>query len=370
MVVALIVAALMEVAWALAAAMLAVGAAVTALNAFTFRRLTPGDAPVPMPRVSILVPARDEAGTLPQTLPPLMAQGADEVLVLDDGSSDGTGAIVSAFAQRDARVRLVVGEPLPPGWSGKNWACHQLAEEARGDVLLFTDADVLWSPGTLAAVLGARAREEADLLTVWPRQRCVTLGERAVVPLVDMLLLSTLPAALASRAGPASLTGANGQCMAWRRDAYRAVGGHAAVRGEVLEDVRLAQLAKGLGLRVALRLGGRMLSTRMYRSYAEVVAGFAKNALAAVGGRRWALVALLLLNLVTYTLVWPFAFVDARWWPLAFGGVLLRAATNALSLRSPLEAVLQPFGAVAFAPIVALSLRWGSGYAWRGRRYG
>jgi glycosyltransferase involved in cell wall biosynthesis len=364
-------AAAFDVAWWLAVVTLSVGWSVALLNAFTFRRLVPGEASAPRSGVSILVPARDEEETLPRTLPRLLAQGADEVLVLDDGSRDATRAVVERLALHDARLRLVPGEPLAEGWSGKNWACHQLAREATGDVLLFTDADVTWSPGALSALLAVHAREDADLLTVWPRQRCVTLGERAVVPLVDMLLISTLPALLAPLPWPASLTGANGQCMLWRRAAYDAVGGHAAVQGEVLEDVRLAQLAKGAGRKVVLRLGGRMLETRMYRSYAEAVMGFGKNALAAAGGRRWALVALLAINLLTYTLSWPLAlWVDARWWAVAIAGVLLRALTNGVSLRSPLEAVLQPIGALAFAPIVALSLRWAGAYEWRGRRYG
>jgi glycosyltransferase involved in cell wall biosynthesis len=365
-----LIAAAVGAAWWLAALTLAVGGAVAAVNALTFRRLDPSDRAEGRHRVSILVPARDEARTLPWTLPPLSAQGADEVLVLDDASGDGTAGVAAALAATDERLRLIVGEPLPRGWSGKNWACHQLARAARGDVLVFTDADVEWSPGALAALLGVQERCRADLLTVWPRQRCVGLGERAVVPLVDMLLLCTLPAALAMRGGPASMTAANGQCMVWRREAYEAVGGHAAVRGEVLEDVRLAQRVKAAGGRVVLRLGGRLLQARMYRTYREVVRGFGKNALAAVGGRRWALVALLGVNLVTYTLPWPLAFVEARWWPLALGGVLLRAATNAMSGRPPLEALLQPIGAVALIPVVARSLRWGPRYEWRGRRYG
>jgi glycosyltransferase involved in cell wall biosynthesis len=361
-----------DAAWWLAALTLAVGATVVALNAFTFRRLVAGApaAPPALASVSVLVPARDEAATLPETLPPLVAQGAGEVLVLDDDSSDGTAAVVMAIARRHPQVRLLRGEGLPPGWSGKNWACHQLASQARGSFLLFTDADVVWRPGALAALLEAQQHERADLTTAWPRQRCVTLGERVVVPLVDMLLLTSLPAALARLPIPRSLTGANGQCMLWRRDAYLAVGGHAGVRGDVLEDVRLAQATKGLGRRVALRLGGGVLEVRMYRGYRDVVQGFAKNVRAAVGGSGALLLAVLAVHTVAYLVPWPMAFFEGRWWPLAIGGVLLRGATNALAGRSPLEAPLQPFAPLALAPIVALALRWGRGYEWRGRRYG
>ncbi|CAN5784781.1 glycosyltransferase family 2 protein [soil metagenome] len=364
-----VIATTLAAAWWLALGTLAVGWAVALLNVVGFRRLVPGGTR-DVSSVSILVPARDEIRTLPHTLPALLAQGALEVVVLDDDSSDGTIDFLVGYAARDSRLRVVRGAPLPPGWSGKNWACHQLAQGARGDRLAFTDADVAWSSGALEALVEVQGRERADLVTAWPRQRCVGIGERLTVPLIDMLLLSALPAVLTRYRHPTSLTGANGQCMLWRRSAYEAIGGHTAVLGEVLEDVRLAQRAKRAGLRIALRLGGRALETRMYRSYTEAVRGFGKNALAAVGGRRVALVTLLLVNLVTYTLAWPLALLEVRWLAVGAAGMLLRATTNAMSLRSPFEAVLQPFGPLAFAPIVALSLRWGSAYEWRGRRYG
>jgi glycosyltransferase involved in cell wall biosynthesis len=359
-----------------ATALLLLGAwTILLVNVLGFRRLDDDLRRASGPRpdlagVSLLVPARDEEENLVRTLPALLAQGAGEVVVLDDGSSDGTAAVVAALAERSDRLRLLRGAPLPEGWSGKNWACQQLGEAARHDLLLFTDADVTWEPGALEALLRAQERDGGGLVTAWPRQRCVTLGERLVVPLVDMLLLTALPAVLAQRGGPPSMTGANGQCMLWRREAYEAVGGHAAVRGEVLEDVRLAQRAKRLGLRVVLRLGGTRLLTRMYRSYPDVVRGFGKNALAAASGQRWALIALALGNLVTFTLPWLLLVGDARWWPLALAGMGLRAASNALSLRPVGEALLQPLSPVALLPVVAQALHWNGRYEWRGRRYG
>jgi hypothetical protein len=320
------------------------------------------------PTVSLLVPARDERATLPTTVPGWLAQGADEVLVLDDDSSDGTGAYLAAAAAGAPTLRVLPGQPLPAGWSGKNWACHQLARAARGEVLVFTDADVRWEPGALDAVLAARAALGADLLTCWPKQRCHTLGERLLVPLVDLLLLSTLPAPLARLRWPASATGANGQLMAWTRDAYRRYGGHAAVRAEVLEDVRLAQRVKAAGGTVGLTLGRDLVSTRMYHGYRAAVAGFAKNVLAAAGTPT-ALIALWSLNLLTYTLAWPLALLDTRWWALAAAGVGLRALTNATAGRNPAEAVLQPLAPLALAPVVALAVARRGGYVWRGRRY-
>jgi len=359
----------------LVAAFLAAQGAVLALNLLTFpvlgalagRNAAPGGSE--RPRVSLLVPARNEAATLPTTLPSYLAQGADEVLVLDDGSTDATPAILAAAAEHASALRVLQGTPLPSGWSGKNWACHQLARAATGDVLVFTDADVAWRRGALDRVVAELGATGAGLLSAWPRQRCVTLGERLVVPLVDLLLLANLPHPLVRALPFASLAGANGQLMAWRRDAYERVGGHAALPGEVLEDVRLAHRAKGLGVPLTLRLGGRWVETRMYRGWSEVVAGFGKNVLAAAGGSLVALVAVWLLNLAAYTLPWLLAWWDPRWWAIAAAGLLLRAASNAKSGRPAWEAILQPLGPVAFSAIVARALSRRGGYAWKGRSY-
>ena len=365
-----------QVAWWLAAAFLTFGWLVALVNAFTFPSLrrvgaapTSGSGhPQGDATVSLLIPARDEIATLPNTLPTWLAQGADEVLVLDDGSSDGTGAFLAAAAADEPRLRVLAGAPLPTGWSGKNWACHQLAQAARGDLLVFTDADVTWERGALAAVRRALATTSADLLTCWPRQRCETLGERMLVPLVDMLLLTTLPAPLARLPRPASATGANGQCMAWARAAYERFGGHAALRAEVLEDVRAAQRVKRLGGRVVLTLGRDLISTRMYDGYAAAVRGFAKNVLAAAG-HPVVLALVWSLNALTYTVAWPLAVVDARWLGIALAGLGLRALTNRIAARPPVEALLQPLGPLALLPVIVQAMRWRGGYEWRGRRY-
>jgi hypothetical protein len=361
-----------DAALAAVAAFLLGQAAVLALNVATFpvlgarARAARGGART---RVSLLVPVRDEARVLPETLPTWLAQGADEVVVLDDGSSDATPALLAAAAKDAPTLRVVRGAPLPEGWSGKNWACHQLAGVARGDVLVFTDADVAWTAGALTRVVDELRATDAGLLTVWPRQRCGTWGERLVVPLVDLLLLANLPHPLVRALPFASLAGANGQLMAWRRAAYERVGGHAALPSEVLEDVRLAQRAKRLKVPLALRLGGPWVATRMYRGWSDVVAGFGKNALAAAGGAPAALVAVWALNLTAYTAPWALAWLDPRWWWVAAAGLALRAVANAKSGRPVLEALLQPLGPIALTAVVARALARRGGYVWKGRAY-
>lgn len=340
---------------------------VLVLNIVAFPTLRPRRAPAnaARPRVSLLIPARNEALVLPETLPGTLAQGADEVIVLNDQSSDGTAELLAATPG----LRVIDGAPLPAGWSGKNWACHQLAAAASGEVLVFTDADVRWSPGALDAVLIEMQATRAGLLTVWPRQLCLTFGERLIVPLVDLLLLANLPHPLVRLLPFASLSGANGQLMAWTREAYERVGGHAARPLEVLEDVRMAQRAKALRVPLTLRLGGESVQTRMYRGFGEVVAGFGKNIRAAAGGSALLMLLLWLLNLTAYTAPWFLAPFDGRWWGVALAGVALRALSNRKAGRSGLEAALQPLGPLALTAVVVRALRQGRGYAWKGRVY-
>jgi cellulose synthase/poly-beta-1,6-N-acetylglucosamine synthase-like glycosyltransferase len=180
-------------------------------NLLRFPRLRPGPTPE-RPTASILVPARNEAENLRRTLPALLRQGALEVLVLDDLSEDETARVAQEVAGGHPGFRLLRGKPLPPGWRGKNWASWQLAQAARGEVLVFTDADVLWEEGALGGLLSAL--EGKDLVSALPRQ------EGVVEAFVMNGLLSFLP-------HPAleTLRLANGQVLAFRKEAYWAMGG-------------------------------------------------------------------------------------------------------------------------------------------------
>ena len=146
---------------------------LTAVSNFLFFPRLKASQPVAQPKLSILIPARNEAAVIGSTVRALLAQNYHhfELILLDDQSEDGTGAIATEAAKGDARFRLLSGTPLPPGWLGKNWACHQLSQAATGEYLLFADADVRWAPEALAALLSLAQTEQADLLTVWPTQQ-------------------------------------------------------------------------------------------------------------------------------------------------------------------------------------------------------
>lgn len=362
----------LDVLFGLSALFLGVQGAVLLVNLGSFPTLRPAaaaDVATELAAASLLVPVRDEAATLPETLPRLLRQGAAEVVVLDDGSRDGTPALLAALAAREPRLRVLRGRPLPPGWTGKCWACHQLAAAARGDWLVFTDADVRWEPGALAALLAFRRTRGAGFASVWPRQLLGGLVERLAVPQIDLILLGSLPYPGVARLRAGALSAGNGQLMLFSRAAYAASGGHAAVRDEVLEDVRLGQRAKAAGVRVALALGGDLVATRMYRGAGEVIAGFAKNARAAAGG--WgSLVALTALATVAYLAAWPLAGLEPRWLAIGLAGWALRGLADRKAGRSPLAAPLQSLAPLAMWAVLARAASWRGGYVWKGRRYG
>lgn len=316
-------------------------------NLLAFPRLRPRPTPQ-RPTASLLVPARNEAENLRKTLPSLLRQGALEVLVLDDLSEDGTAQAALEVAGTHPAFRLLRGTPPPPGWKGKNWACSKLAQEARGKVLVFTDADVLWEEGALGGLL--EALEGREMVSALPKQE-VGLGDGALVAFVMNGLFSFLPHPLLER-----LRVANGQVLAFWREAYFASGGHGAVRGKVLEDVALARRARAYGL----FLGGGLFRVRMYRGYGEAVEGFGKNFLDIHLKNPALLLGSAIYHLALYTLPWLFGR-----WDLGLMGLLER-----LLVQRALGGALWPGLLVPLAPLLLLPVYLRAllpGKRWKGR---
>jgi glycosyltransferase involved in cell wall biosynthesis len=222
--------------------------------------------------VSVLIPARDEAGTIGACLSSI--DGGHEVLVLDDGSSDGTADIAAAYG-----ARVIAGAPVPPGWLGKPHACVQLAAAASGDLLVFLDADVRLRPGAIDAATALL--DEFDLVAPHPRQLADTIAERLVQPLLQWSVLSFLPLRLAERSPRPSLCAGNGQFLVVRRAAYVRAGGH--VPDAVLDDLALVRAIKRTGGRAAYVDGTDLASCRMYAGWAEVRDGYGKSLWSAFG---------------------------------------------------------------------------------------
>lgn len=331
------------------------------------------------PSVSILVPARDEEANIAACLDAALAQGPSvlEVLVYDDHSSDRTAEVVGAYAWRDWRVRLVAPSELPDGWCGKTFACARLAEEARGRWLLFLDADARLEEGAVANVVGEAIARGVTLLSCWPRLVTGSFWEGALMPLLNFVVLTLYPAPMALRREDPSLGLAHGSCVLARRDAYREVGGHAAVRAELFEDVRLARLWRERGQRGLCLDGQGVVAVRMYRTLGEIWAGFRKNFFPAFRRARtfWAFVALhLFVCLLPFALA-PLALSQAWAWPLAAAALCVLAARAALALRFGhpwWSAALHPLGEallVALGLASWMSCRSGRGVEWKGRRY-
>lgn len=339
--------------------------------------------PAPAPFVSLLVPARDEERAIGACVRSLLAQDypAFEVIVLDDGSTDGTAAIIAALAREDARLTVCVGTPLPPGWTGKAHACAQLAEAARGDVLIFTDADTVHHPTMARSVVGAVAGG-ADVVTAFPAQEIGGWSEALTVPFMLFVVWAFLPVGRVWSDPSPRFAAANGQLLAFTRAAYVAVGGHAAVRASILDDVHLAQLAKRARLRLRLADGTGAVRTRMYRSFAEVWRGFSKNAYALLGASVAVALPFALLVLLLYLA--PVGVLIAggsagksgwlwRWVPLLLVALMLvQRGILAARARLPLwQGVVHPLSVLCFLIILANAVRWhrrGFG-EWKGRVY-
>ncbi len=352
-----------------AAGLLSLKLIVLCINLARFPVLSPRPA-VDLRNVSVLVPARDEAARLPGTLPAMLAEHDAEVLVLDDNSTDGTAQVAQDIIDRSGhpRARVLTGETLPPRWTGKTWACHQLAAAATGGVLVFLDADVTLEEGALAAVVAEKERAHADVFSVFPRQETRTLGEHLVVPVIDNVLLCLLAHPLLSLPVPSAAT-AHGACLVFDPDSYQRVGGFEAVREEIVDDVAMARRTRALGLRLGLALGGDLVHVRMYSGYGEVVAGLSRGLMPMSNGSPVVLILGWAAHLTAYTLPILVLFRDRRWaLPLALGlteRVLVEIKTRRYAVW---QALLVPAIAPAMVPLVLRALRGRP--TWRGRTYG
>ena len=236
--------------------------------------------------ISILIPTRNEAENLPHLFaqlqklhyPPL------EILFLDDESEDKTAAILQDEAASHENWRYIAGKPLPAGWLGKNWACHQLAVEAKGDFLLFLDADIArLHPKVLESSLAQMQAYDLSLLSLFPDQIMKSRGELTVVPLMHYLLLTLLPLRWVYRFSYPLMAAANGQFMFFRAKDYRENLWHQQARQAIIEDIEIMRQVKRAGKKGMALLADGMIQTRMYRAYREALQGFSKNILAGFG---------------------------------------------------------------------------------------
>jgi len=329
------------------------------------------------PQVSVIVPARNEEASLGACLESLVAQTgvAFEIIVVNDHSTDRTREIAESFAaMSETNLRVIEAGPLPEGWTGKNNAVTTGARAARGEWLLFTDADTVHLPGSLARALTEAPKNNADLLSYSPEQIAVTFWEMATLPVVFAELARQYPHSKVSDPNSPAAA-ANGQYILVKCSAYEAVGGHAAIAGEILEDVALARAVKASGRKIHFRYAADAVRTRMYRDYAQLRDGWTKNLALLFPYPGWLAAKTLLFWGFTWAALF-FALVTRakHWsWVTLFVGafVFLTARLRRANFTSDMTVRAALFGMPMFAYLL---LRSKSAHAkgsvfWKGRTY-
>ncbi len=258
---------------------LSLGLLTAVFNYFTIRRFDQYPPAAKFPRVSILVPARNETRNVETCAVSLLAQDYPdfEVIFLDDESSDDTPIVLSRLKRADSRLVVLSGTPRPAGWIGKHWACHQLEQAATGELILFTDADTRHAPNMLRDSVSALLAENADLVTAFPHEEVHTWGERLLVPVIGWGIFSFIPVRLVQKLHLPALSVTIGQFMLFRRDAYTQIGGYEAIRKDPVDDVSLGRNIIANGFEWRLMDGTQHITCRMYRSLGETVSGLSKS---------------------------------------------------------------------------------------------
>ena len=326
--------------------------------------------------VSTIVPARNEEATIAAAVDSLAAQPEIlEIIVINDQSTDGTAVVLQELASRHRQLRILETQNLPPGWVGKNYAVSLGAAQAGGEWLLFTDADGVHLPGAVARALSDAAESGASLVSYSPEQETRTWWEKALIPFVYTRLANRFSYDQVSDPdSPAAA--ASGQFLMIRRDAYERIGGHAAVAGEVLEDVALARLAKQSGIRIHFASGKGIMRVRMYRTFGAMWQGWTKNLYPLMGGTPGA-VRREMFRVVPWIafLVLPLAVLHPIYGALGIGLLLGRHAAYAAELRRnrfPGRLALYYLPGVVLYAAALLNSEWryakGS-VAWKGREY-
>lgn len=276
------------------------------------------------PFISICIPARNEETSIYQLLHTLEKQALVkyQVHVLDDQSSDQTFKIAESFQKKYPQQFFAhKGKEKPDGWLGKPWACYQLSKKTDADIIVFLDADTELQPGALQKIAATFDHYNLDMLTVWPRQKLFTFWEQTIIPVVHYTLFSVLPSIyvyrhpkwmpsfLRKKMSP-KFAAACGQCLAFTREAYEAIGGHKSVKDKVLEDVELAKMIKKKGFVLRMFDGIGSVSCRMYHNEKEIFEGLRKNFLLGFNNFIPAFILTGVLHLVVFVLPFISIFIS------------------------------------------------------------
>jgi glycosyltransferase involved in cell wall biosynthesis len=326
------------------------------------------------PLVSVIIPARDEERSIERTVRAFLAQTwpALELIVVNDRSTDRTGAILSSIS--DARLTVIDNEEPPAGWLGKPWALHQGRLRARGELLLFVDADVIYEPDAVAAAVQRLGDSGAPMISLLPHLVMRGFWEHVLMPNLAFFAFTTIPLWLGNRSRIPVLGVGAGTGNLIRRETYDIVGGHAALRDAVVDDVALARLVRRNGHRTEIVRAEKLVSVRMYEGLGEIVRGFTKNGFATVGRNYITMALFLALGCLLHVVPYALACTGDRIALLTIGVITLTRVVLYLPLRYRLDNALfaHPLMVTVWA-VIMLRSTWFTGIRrqllWRGRTY-
>lgn len=348
----------------------------TLFNFFSAPQIARAPALKSEPKVSVLIPARNEAHNIGQCLEGMTRQNYTnlEIIVLNDASEDDTEKVVQQWQRKDERIQLLHGKPLQAGWSGKNWACHQLSKAATGDILIFTDADNHHAPDAMKNTVAYIQKYGLGLISAFPQQWTVTLAEKLIVPIMDIFVYGTLPLWLTYYAPFPSMAAANGQWLAFARDAYQKLGGHSTVKNELVEDTVLSRIAKKQKIKILTTAGTGAVFCRMYQNREEIWQGFSKNFYGLAGYNNVVFFSIILMMFVAFILpyvLWIFPAVRELSMAAVSMNIFMRAIIS-MKYKHPfwVSVLLHPVG-MFYAVLIGLnsflSIRRGI-IQWKGRQ--
>lgn len=381
--------AVIALAWALIA--------VSPAHAATFRQKLTADAkplqPAELPSVALVIPARNEGTMLPSTMPTWIGQDYLNlrVTIVDDQSEDDTAEVLGRFAAAHPSLTIVSAAPRPAGWLGKPWAVTQGVTRVPPDVdwLLFSDADIVFHPSVVRIAMSYALSERLDMFSLVPRMTCGSTAERIGMAGFVGAIGLVFPFDWANDPKRTNLAMASGGFILVKRTAYEAIGGHAALKSEMVEDMKLALRLKQAKFRVRTLLTSDLLTTRMYEGWDDMWEGLTKNAYAGMEYRPMTFVASLGAGFVAGVLPPVYLLATLVWvtlrphngpaWAAMGTAVLINVLTAVLHaravryLRLPWWFALTVSVSGAFLTLVGISSAWqhhfGGGNVWKGRRY-
>ena len=343
---------------------------VAGYNFFTDTRLAVNSSGGPV-GVSILIPARNEEANIGNLLDSICEQMESilEVIVLDDHSTDRTKDIVAMYAKKRAKIRVISGQILPDNWTGKNYACHQLGREAKGEYLLFLDADIIISPQSINSAVARMEAKKLSLLSLFCNQQTFTLGEKVTVPLMNYLLLTLLPLRLIEKHPDPIFSAACGQFMMFTAASYHRHEWHKQAKNRVTEDLAIMKMVKQQGEKGEGLLSGPLIHCRMYSGFSQAVAGFSKNFITPFNDSLFVFLTFLFL-----VIIGPIAVIStANVYLITMTGIMIvvtRYLTGAISGQSTWQVLLHPIQmlCLVYIGITAVYCHLTRSAEWKGRK--